>query len=89
MMICRPHRWDIEHWLPILSESRPEEYDAITCLNCGRVLAIKDTSPNMRSSIADSIAKKFLDGDEYAEVCESVMEFFNSALTRYRFTGRH
>ena len=63
-MICRPHRWNNEHWLPILPESSPEEYDSITCLNCGRVLAIKDTSSNMRASIANSIAKRFMDGDE-------------------------
>ena len=72
---CSPHRWNVEKWLPIIRNSDitvPE----MECLNCGRVLAVADTSPNMRASIAEGIAKRFCEGDEYAEVHDAVTKYF-------------
>ena len=42
---CKPHYWDV----PKLGD------DALTCLNCGRVLKYQDMSLNMLSSIHNSI----------------------------------
>ena len=72
-MKCRTHRWNVEKWLPIYKGadiSVPE----ITCTICGRVLAVQDTSPNMRASITEGIARRLFEGDEYSEVFDSVME---------------
>lgn len=84
MTTCKPHRWDYENWLPLIASSRPADYDAMTCLNCGKVLAIADTSPNMRASITHAIASRIYGGDEHAEVSASMREFFEAALERYR-----
>ena len=62
----------------------PEKHDAIKCLNCGRVLDVMDTSPNMRASIAHSVASKLYGGDEYDEVRASVVDFFTDAIARRR-----
>ena len=80
---CGPHRWNYEAWLPILQGSKPAEYDAIECLNCGRILAVVDTSPNMRASIAHAIASRVYGGDEYDEVRDSVMDYFNQWLSQW------
>ena len=83
-MQCRPHRWNVEDWLPLYRNSRPDDHDSIRCLNCGRELHILDTSPNMRASIAEGIARRLHEGDEYDEVLESVHDWMRSALTRSR-----
>ena len=80
--LCKFHRWDHENWLPLIQGSKPEDYPAMTCQTCGRVLAVMDTSPNMRASIATSIASRLKGGDEYDEVFSSVMAYFNTHLTR-------
>ena len=90
-MKCRPHRWNIEDWLPLLKANRVEEtYPEIWCLNlnCGRVLAVRDTTPSMRASIADGIAKRFCEGDEYDEVYESVNEYFAYHLAAFHKEAR-
>ena len=87
-MKCRPHRWNIEDWLPLFKGNRVEDSDPeIWCLDCGRVLAVRDTTLNMRASIANGIAKRFLGGDEYDEVYESVNEYFEFHLAAFRKGG--
>ena len=83
-MYCKPHRWNYGERLPIIRGSHPEKHDAIKCLNCGRVLDVMDTSPNMRASIAHSVASKLYGGDEYDEVRASVVDFFTDAIARRR-----
>ena len=56
----------------------------MTCQTCGRMLAIRDTSPNQRASIASSIAKRIYGGDESSEVFGAVMDYFNHHLTFQR-----
>ena len=65
---CRPHKWNYEDWLPIVKGSKPEAHEAMTCQRCGRILAVRDTSPNMRAAITYSLASRLYDGDEYSEV---------------------
>ena len=77
---CRPHIWNYEDWLPIVEGSKPEANEAMTCLRCGRILAVMDTSQNMRSAIAHSLASRIYDGDEYSEVYDSVMDYFGRWL---------
>ena len=81
-MTCRPHRWNYEAWLPVMKSAKPDEHDGLTCLNCGRVLAVIDTSPNMRRNIARAIAEGVFDGDEYEEIFRSVIDFFTDTLNR-------
>ena len=69
---------------PLIVDTAPADYPAMTCQNCGRVLAIKDTSPNQRGSIASSIASRLYEGDEYSEVFGAVMDYFNQHLTIQR-----
>ena len=82
--------WDYQNWLPLIVDTAPADlfapadYPAMTCQNCGRVLAIKDTSPNQRGSIASSIASRLYEGDEYSEVFGAVMDYFNQHLTIQR-----
>ena len=74
---CSPHIWNIDDWLPLYRSNRVEESPPeITCVDCGRVLAVVDTSPNMRSSIAVGIASRLFDGVEYDRVLASVNEYF-------------
>ena len=89
-MKCRPHRWNIEDWLPLCGNPVEESYPEIWCLNlnCGRVLAVQDTSLDMRASIADGIAKRFCEGDEYDEVYNSVNEYFEFHLAAFRKAAR-
>ena len=82
--LCNPHVWDYKNWLPLIVDTAPADYPAMTCQNCGRVLAIKDTSPNQRGSIASSIASRLYEGDEYSEVFGAVMDYFNQHLTIQR-----
>jgi hypothetical protein len=82
--LCNPHVWDYQNWLPLIVDTAPADYPAMTCQNCGRVLAIKDTSPNQRGSIASSIASRLYEGDEYSEVFGAVMDYFNQHLTIQR-----
>ena len=75
-MKCRPHVWNVEKWLPIFKGADitvPE----IECLNCGRVLHVRDTSPNMRASICEGIASRLFEGDEYEEVQDAVSQYFS------------
>ena len=72
---CKPHRWDVEKWAPIF-KGADIETKHMTCLNCGRMLRPMDTSPNMRARIANSIASRMFDGDEFDEVYESVNKYF-------------
>ena len=76
-MKCRPHVWNYQEWLPIIRGSEPEKHDSIRCMNCGRVLFIKDMYPNQMFSIAHSIASRVYGGDEYSEVHESAWQFFH------------
>ena len=65
----------LNDWLPLYAQADitlPE----ITCVNCGRVLAVVDTTPNMRSSITEGIAKRLYEGDEYEEVHDAVSKYF-------------
>ena len=74
-MKCRPHVWNVEKWLPLYKGADiglPE----ITCTTCGRVLAVRDTTPNMRASITHGIASRLYEGDEYDEVQDAVLEYF-------------
>lgn len=84
MIRCRPHRWNVEDWLPLWREvgATPDDHDSIRCVNCGRVLRVEETSANQRSSIAGAIASRLFCGDEYSEVYDAVMEFFRGALHR-------
>ena len=72
---CSPHRWNVEDWLP-LYKGTDITIPELTCRNCGRVLAVGDTTPNMRASIADGIASRLFKGDEYAEVHDAVTKYF-------------
>ena len=87
-MSCRVHRWNIEDWLPIKGNKVEETNSEIWCLDCGRVLAVQDTTPNMRARITDGIAKRFCGGDEYTEVYESVSEYFNFHLAAFHKAAR-
>ena len=88
-MKCRPHRWNIEDWLPLYkSNSVEKSYPEIWCVDCGRVLAVRDTTPNMRASISDGIAKRLYDGDEYSEVYNSVNEYFEFHLAEFHKAAR-
>ena len=80
MAKCNPHVWDCQNWLPIIRDTDPAAYPEMTCRNCGRKLAARDTTPNQRGSIAQAIATRMYDGDEYAEVYDSVIEYFNIHL---------
>ena len=78
MARCRPHVWNVEAWLPLY---RSADIDAdMECLNCGRVLSVKDTTPNMQLSITRSIASRLFDGDEYSEVYDAVSAYFRHHL---------
>ena len=79
---CRPHRWNIEAWLPIIKGSDIEA--PLECLLCGRVLAIAETTPNMRASMAHAIATRFLEGEEYSETHEAVFLYFNHHLDKFQ-----
>ena len=37
--LCNPHVWDYQNWLPLIVDTAPADYPAMTCQNCGRVLA--------------------------------------------------
>ena len=87
-MKCRPHRWNIEDWLPLYGKPVEKSYPEIWCLDCGRVLAVRDMTLNMRASIANGIAKRVFDGDEYDEVYESVNEYFTYHLAAFRKEAR-
>ena len=66
---CRPHRWNIEDWLgPNEDGTKKPPHDSIKCTVCGRVLALKDMTPNIKASIANGIAAHLYDGDEFDEV---------------------
>ena len=80
---CTRHRWDVEKWLPVIVGADIET-PHITCLNCGRTLEAKDTSPNMRAAIADGIAKNIYAGDEYGEVHHAVYQYFNHHLAIFQ-----
>ena len=84
MSKCRPHVWNVEPWLPLYAKARPEDHPAMECVNCGRVLAVVDTTPNMRTSIMRGIASRLFEGDEYTEVYEAVGEYFRFHLTGTR-----
>ena len=75
-MSCRPHRWNVEDWLPLYGNKVEETAPEIRCLNCGRVLAVRDTTPNMRGSITEGIASRLFKGERYDEVAKSVREYF-------------
>ena len=81
IMSCHPHRWNVEDWLPLYGNPVEESDPEISCLNCGLVLAVRDTTPNMRGSIIQGIAKRVCDGDEYHEVFASASEYFVHHLT--------
>ena len=81
-MTCNPHRWDCENWLPLFQGTDPDAYPAMTCLSCDRKLAIMDTTPNMRASIAHAIASRLFDGDEHSEVYDAMQDYFSRHLGR-------
>ena len=88
-MKCRVHRWNIEDWLPLYKSNRVEESSSeIWCVDCGRVLAVRDMTPNMRSSISDGIAKRLFDGVEHSRVYDSVNEYFEFHLAAFRTAAR-
>lgn len=76
MSKCNPHVWNYQDWLPCFRNAEPDYHDRIECRNCGRVLFIRDTTPNMRRAIARSMATRIFDGDEYEEIYEAAMDFF-------------
>lgn len=76
---CRPHRWDVEKWLPLYKDANIEQ-PFMTCLECGRELRVIDTSPNMRSAIAHAIASRLYEGDKYDGVRDAVISYFNHQL---------
>ena len=65
---CRPHRWNIEDWLPDMAGTKKPPHHSIKCTVCDRVLALKDMTPNMKASIANGIAAHLYEGDEFDEV---------------------
>ena len=78
---CSPHIWNIDDWLPLYRSNRVgESPPEITCVDCCRVLAVIDTSQNMRLSIAVGIASRLFDGVEYDRVLASVFEYFDYHL---------
>ena len=83
MSACSPHRWNVEQALPIYKD-HDQTLTGLTCQHCGRYLDVMDTSPNMRASIAQGIASRLYEGDEYSEVHEAVMAFWSAALGRSR-----
>ena len=83
MARCNPHDWDVKKWLPIYGGDITTPH--MTCLSCGRVLrVIEDITPNMQASLTVSLASRLEDGDEYVEVRNSVTEYFNYHLERFR-----
>lgn len=78
-MACRPHQWG---WpLP--------QGESLTCSACGRILHVKDTSPNARAAITNSIASRMFEGDEYTEISYIVSDWFIAALSSwYARTGQ-
>ena len=44
-MKCRPHRWNIEDWLPLYGKPVEKSYSEFWCLDCGRVLAVRGHDP--------------------------------------------
>ena len=67
-MKCRPHRWNIEDWLPLYGKPVEKCYSEFWCLDCGRVLTVRDTTSNMQSSIAQGIASRLFKGERYSGV---------------------
>ena len=80
-MACRPHRWNIEDWLPLNPHAKPEDHPSMQCLRCGRTLAVTDTTSDMRASIASGIATRLFMGDEYSEVYDAVQDYFLHHIT--------
>ena len=78
---CTPHRWDYENWLPIIQGSNID-LEPLRCMNCGRELYSKQTSLNMRASIAHGIASRLYGGDEYNEVYQAVGDYFMHHLQK-------
>ena len=79
---CKPHRWDVEKWLPII-EDTDISIPKLTCLRCGRELHVIDTTSNSRAKIAHSIATRLYEGDEYSEVYDAVGKYFSHHLARF------
>ena len=48
----------------------------IRCLNCGRVLAVRDTTPNMQSGIIAGLGSRLFRGERSSEVVRSACEYF-------------
>ena len=71
---CRPHTWNIEDWLPLYASAKKPPHSEIKCTVCGRVLALRDMSPNIKASIANGIARHLYEGDEYDEVYDAACE---------------
>ena len=47
MAKCRPHRWNVEDWLPGYNDSQPLEHDRIHCVTCGRALSVVGLRPEI------------------------------------------
>ena len=75
-MKCSPHLWNVEEWLPLYGKPVEKSYPEIWCLECGRVLAVRDMTPNMQASITHGIASRLFDGERYSEVAKAVREYF-------------
>ena len=75
-MKCQPHRWNVEQWLPLYGNPVEETAPEIKCLNCGRVLAVREMTQNMQSSITAGLASRLFRGERYDEVTQSVREYF-------------
>ena len=75
-MKCRVHLWNVEEWLPLYGKPVEKSFPEIWCLECGRVLAVRDMTPNMQASITNGIASRLFDGKRYSEVAKSVREYF-------------
>ena len=75
-MKCRVHLWNVEEWLPLYGKPVEKSFPEIWCLECGRVLAVRDMTPNMQASITHGIASRLFDGKRYSEVAKSVREYF-------------
>ena len=69
-MSCRPHRWNVEDWLPLYGNKVEETAPEIRCLNCGRVLAVRDTTPNMRGSITEGNRQPSIQGRTIRRSCK-------------------
>ena len=55
---CKPHRWDVQQWLPLLAGEAAMERDYIECLDCGRQMHRTRISGNAWASIIGSIAER-------------------------------